>query len=280
MDPLVSQPEHLSPLASESIGPSCPENELSLKELWQFEEHGYVQIPNIFTPEEVARLQSGVDVLREKASSLGGMDTLVSGSEYKFFKEVDSERCSLKRVTWCGSQDAIFNEISRDPRIIKKVGQLLEAEHFLQLVNQVHIKDPGSGVKSVFHRDVENRGLREGLFDPKPDAVNYVNVFIAIDESREDNGPLRVVPRSQKGNFLHTLKNDCKSTQYKFKDSEIVPIILKPGDIAILHPLTIHGSEVNSSEFGRSALISGFSVEGISKKEYTGAGKGFPLSLI
>jgi phytanoyl-CoA hydroxylase len=130
----------------------------------------------------------------------------------------------------------------------------IKAEEGVALFSSHYICKPAkTGVTVLWHQD--------GAYWPlKP--MNVLTIWLAVDESDRENGCLRVIRGSHKQE-LGKVKDDSTTPNalgsYTHRDadidqSQIVDIVLKPGDVSIHHPSMIHGSEANTSDRRRCGL--------------------------
>jgi phytanoyl-CoA hydroxylase len=112
-------------------------------------------------------------------------------------------------------------------------------------------KPPYSGQPVLWHQD--------GAYWPlKP--MNVVTLWLAVDHSVPENGCLRVIPGSHRGE-MHALRrrDDTESvlgseSATDVDESRAVDMILDPGDVEVHHPKIMHGSNANTSQWRRCGL--------------------------
>ncbi len=88
-----------------------------------------------------------------------------------------------------------------------------------------------------------------------------VTLWLAVDDSLQENGSMRVVPSTQ-GMELHEMKalTDTPNVLSSQMDSELVDeeravdIVLKAGGVSVHHPNIVHGSNPNTSGTRRCGL--------------------------
>lgn len=111
-------------------------------------------------------------------------------------------------------------------------------------------KEPRSGRQVLWHQD--------GGFWPL-DPVDVITLWVALTDSRPDNGCLKVVP----GSHHHRLIDMVDATQDAVLKSELsvdvdegeaVAVTLEPGDVSVHHPLIFHSSAANTSDRWRRGL--------------------------
>ena len=108
-----------------------------------------------------------------------------------------------------------------------------------------------------------------------------MELVTAVDPMTRDNGPLRVIPGSQRHGHLATHPDTeafLPSNDAWFDPDEAVDITLAPGDVALFGPYLIHGSEPNRSAHARRSFLNGFSCPGANRRDYPGEGAGRSIS--
>jgi len=106
-------------------------------------------------------------------------------------------------------------------------------------------KSPEKGRPVYWHQDANYWPL---------EPMEVVTFWFAVTESDRGNGGVRVIPGSHTGGLLphepaeddNLLKTQIPGSS--FDESLAVDLELEPGDISIHHPLTIHGSNRNTSD--------------------------------
>ena len=211
---------------SKYIKTSMESYSLTEEQLEFFDKNGYLRVEKAFSQEEM-------DIVR------GHMDEFANGfftnyldmHNYKSLKEIHRGK------KMCDVADAIF----RDARAIP-IGSIA---FFCKPDNKLE-----NG--STWHQD--NYAGRS-----TPDS--YLNVALAVDQARPENGSLMVVPGSHKlgdlpcnpkANFsideqnrLYNsapIGNDCALPE----DLPIVHLSYNPGDMLIVHGLLVHKAEKNT----------------------------------
>ena len=110
----------------------------------------------------------------------------------------------------------------------------------------------------LFLKEPENKGFiswhQDGIYQGwQP--CNSITAWLAITDVNEENGCMRIWPGSHKDNFkVHkdTFDKDNLLTRGQTIENvplkDTIPIILKPGQLSIHHPMTVHGSGPNLSK--------------------------------
>jgi len=99
--------------------------------------------------------------------------------------------------------------------------------------------------------------------------MEALTLWLAVDESTNETGCLKMIPGSQKiplekpelrtepPNMLFSAAN-ADLVEELIKNSPVVDIMLQPGDVSVHHPNILHCSEANTSPKRRCGLDMGF----------------------
>ncbi len=118
---------------------------------------------------------------------------------------------------------------------------VLWSSHFL-------CKPPGQGLAVPWHED---SSYWKGILDPQ----EVITVWLAIDDVDQENGAMRVIPRSHDNGFSEyediDFSKNVFATQIKsdqFDESTAVDFEIKAGECHMHHGRLIHGSNANTSD--------------------------------
>jgi phytanoyl-CoA hydroxylase len=142
---------------------------------------------------------------------------------------------------------AVFR-LLRNPRLLDVLEQLIGEEIYCNPVQHIRIKPPEkvvpqnmwNGLNSAvgWHQDM-------GVVSPEADETIMISVWLAILDATVDNGCLRIVPGSHRGD----LAVHCKNT---IPDQLIPPnhgpIPMKAGDVLFFHKKLMHSSLPNKTD--------------------------------
>ncbi|MEY4616626.1 MAG: hypothetical protein RJB66_1586 [Pseudomonadota bacterium] len=235
-----------------------------------FYEKGFFVLRNLIKPDEIESIKKSFDRLQAIALNLKSTQEYL-GSQFV----VEGDR--IDRIVWMGGAEPSLLRFGEDARILGPCSQILETDHFDQLICQGHYKLPGDSVKFDWHQDCQHRGAGTQDWVDVDGRGSYVQTLMAIDEVTPENGPVSFIPYSVKLGYLELEK---KSNPTEFFDlSQAVPLLMQPGDVAFFHPYSIHGSEPNHSNGPRRVFINGFAYPGANRKKYPGDGAGRTVSL-
>jgi len=195
----------------------------------QFERDGYVIIQNVLDSDLVRETSAHVDWLLSKNPGLRPEQlghTLMRKDPF-WVRLVSDERLLDVAEQFIGPNIALF------------------ASHYIS-------KPPFDGQAVLWHQD--------GSYWPL-DPMEVVTLWLAVDESNQENGCMRVIPRTQTM-ALQTMRR--RTDVVNVLESEVDPalvdeeravdLLLHPGDVSIHHPNIIHGSNANRSSKRRCGL--------------------------
>jgi len=148
--------------------------------------------------------------------------------------------------------DARFLALARDPRIVELVRGVLGDDIVLWGCH-VFCKPAGDGYETPWHQD--------GHYWPIRPLANCT-VWVALEESKVENGCLRVIPRSHAGKTLHEHLHEDRSdltlnqrlAAGSFDEHDAVDIELEPGQMSLHDVYMIHGARPNASRKRRTGV--------------------------
>ena len=146
----------------------------------------------------------------------------------------------------------LLNKVCLNKNILDAVESII-GKNILICGTTLFIKNPNEKGFVSFHQDAKYIGL---------EPHNWVTVWVAVTDSNEHNGCMRMLPGSHKENL--------KTHEQKFDENNLLtrgqtisdvpldktePIILKAGQVSLHHPLIVHGSGLNQSNDRRIGLV-------------------------
>ena len=227
----------------------------------RFRADGYAVLRGVFTPDEVTVMAAAFDRIRARA--LAGGRSWRDRNIY-FCVDQDSETGPVLRYTqWTAWLEPDLERVRRDPRLLEILAPLIGRD-LKQIINQLHWKPPGARAEFGFHQDSRSRRPRAAFRDL---ASSYVQTGIAVDPQREENGALVVCPGSHRLGELpfdparpsmHEALDTADLARLGVDPEHTVTLELDPGDVAIWHVHTLHGSGPNTSAIDRRFYINGY----------------------
>ena len=203
---------------------------LSPNQLKQYKDEGFVSPIDIFSTERASEIRKEIELIEEK----------IPGELNK------TGRYNSHLIS------PLLDEVTHDFKILDAVQSII-GENILVCGTTLFIKDPNEKGFVSYHQDAKYIGL-------KP--YNWVTAWVAITDSNEHNGCMRMWSGSHKddlkyhdqmfneGNLLtrgQTVKN--------VPINKTTPLILKAGQMSLHHPTVVHGSDLNKSNDRRIGFV-------------------------
>jgi ectoine hydroxylase-related dioxygenase (phytanoyl-CoA dioxygenase family) len=233
--------------------------------LEQYRRSGYTIVKGVFRPDEVRELADAFDRVYRQ-----GLTHRASFRHQNVLFRVadDGERGRIVRmVQWPSYFEPVLARYRTDRRIVEILAPLLGRD-LKQIINQLHWKPPGARGEFGFHQDISFRRPRSAYRMPE---ISYVQTGIAIDPHRPDNGAMTVLPGSHKlgelsfekagepaGRVMDRSLSDADLAALGLDPAATVHLCLDPGDVALWHLHTIHGSGPNLSGGERRFYLNGY----------------------
>ena len=203
---------------------------LSSNQLKQYEDEGFVSPINIFSKEKANEIRDEIELIEKEIP--GELD--------------NSGRYNAHLIS------PLLDEVTHHPKILDAVQSLI-GEDILVCGTTLFIKNPHEKGFVSYHQDAKYIGL---------EPHNWVTAWVAITDSNEHNGCMRMWSGSHKdslkdhdqmfneGNLLtrgQTVNNVPKE--------KTTPLILKAGQMSLHHPTVVHGSDLNKSDDRRIGFV-------------------------
>jgi len=146
----------------------------------------------------------------------------------------------------------VFNNVCLNNKILDAVESII-GKNILICGTTLFIKNANEKEFVSFHQDAKYIGL---------EPHNWVTAWIAVTDSNEENGCMRMWSGSHKGKLKnHEQKFDEDNLLTRGQTIENVPIeetdpvVLKAGQMSLHHPTVIHGSGLNKSKDRRIGFV-------------------------
>ena len=203
---------------------------LSDQQINFYNEKGYVAPIDVLTKKEASEIRNEVEVIEKKwPGALEGI-----GRNYVHLIS------------------PVFNKVCLNEKILDAVESII-GKNILICGTTLFIKNPNEHGFVSFHQDAKYIGL---------EPHNWVTAWIAVTDSNEENGCMRMWSGSHKGELKnHVQKFDEDNLLTRGQTIENVPIdetdpiVLKAGQMSLHHPTIIHGSGLNKSNDRRIGFV-------------------------
>ncbi|MDK3074448.1 phytanoyl-CoA dioxygenase family protein [Sedimentitalea sp. JM2-8] len=212
-------------------------------QITQFEEEGWIFLPEAFSSEEIA-------VLKAEAERIYDEDR----------PEVWRETSGAPRTAFAAhTYNEAFGILGRHPRLIEPLEQVFGEKVYMHQY-KINAKASFTGDVWQWHQDYGTWARDDGM--PEPRAMN-ISVF--LDEVFTFNGPLMLIPRSHRHGVLQA-GHDISTTSYPLwtLDNDTVTRLVdegglvvptgKPGGVLMFHGNLVHGSAGNITPFPRKIV--------------------------
>ena len=204
----------------------------------QYDKLGYCVKRAVLAGEDLSRYQGLLDEL---------IEGLGRGARPEFLVEPH-----VNAPTW-----REWLELCRKPELLDIVREIFDTDELLLLMSHLIVKPARDGKAVKWHQD--------NTYWASVTGTDVTTVWLALDESSELNGCMKVIPNSHFGHeALEMHDTDGSSVLDKELhitpelEAQTVPIVLKPGDISLHDSFIIHGSDANTSEYRRGGYTMRF----------------------
>jgi len=226
---------------------------LTLKQLKQYEDEGYVAPVNIFSKEEADEIRKEIEFI-----------------EKKWPNELEGLRRNYIHLI-----SPVFDKICHNNKALDAVESII-GKNILVCGTTLFIKNPEEKGFVSFHQDAKYIGL---------EPYNWVTAWLAVTDTNEENGCMRMWSGSHKENLkYHNQKFNVNNLLTRGQTVENVPIdetkpvVLNAGQMSLHHPSIVHGSGLNKSNDRRIGFVIqsyiGSNVEQVLGKMYVQQARG------
>ena len=203
---------------------------LSPNQLKQYEDEGFVSPINIFSKEKAKEIRDEIELIEKEMP-----------------EELEkSGRYNAHLIS------PLLDEVTHNPKILDAVESLI-GEDILVCGTTLFIKNPHEKGFVSYHQDAKYIGL---------EPHNWVTAWVAITDSNEHNGCMRMWSGSHKD---HLKEHDQKFNQgnlltrgqtvQNVPKEQTTPLVLTAGQMSLHHPTTVHGSDINKSDDRRIGFV-------------------------
>ncbi len=217
---------------------------LSQEQIARFEEAGYVFLPEVFTPTEVAVL----------TAELPG---IFAQRREEVWREADGT--AVRTAFAAHTYNEAFGRLGRHPRLNEPVMQILGGPVYIHQY-KINGKEAFDGDVWQWHQDY-GTWSRDDLM---PEA-RAMNIAVFLDEVTAFNGALMFIPKSHKGGVIEA-GHDTLTTSYPLwtldkatvirlaEDGGIVAPKGPAGSVVLFHANLVHASPGNISPWRRTIV--------------------------
>ena len=203
---------------------------LSSNQLKQYKDEGFVSPINVFSKEKANEIRNEIELIEKRIP-----------------KELEkSGRYNAHLIS------PLLDEVTHNPKILDAVQSLI-GEDILVCGTTLFIKNPNEKGFVSYHQDAKYIGL---------EPHNWVTAWVAITDSNEKNGCMRMWSGSHKDNLRdhdQRFNEDNLLTRGQTVENvpkeKTTPLVLEAGQMSLHHPTVVHGSELNNSNDQRIGFV-------------------------
>ena len=203
---------------------------LSSNQLKQYEDKGFVSPIDIFSKDKAKEIRNEIELIE---------------------KEMPNELEKSGRYN-AHLISPLLDEVTHNSEILDAVQSLI-GKDILVCGTTLFIKNPNVKGFVSYHQDAKYIGL---------EPHNWVTAWVAITDSNEHNGCMRVWSGSHKDNLKDHDQNFNErnlltrgQTIKNVPKKKTTPLILKAGQMSLHHPTVVHGSDLNNSNDRRIGFV-------------------------
>lgn len=221
---------------------TAPTGPLTNEQLRAFRADGYLHIPALIPPEELAGVQHDTWELIQR-----GIDEPIADPTYLYGADAQhgGRKCLFRindLIAHHGHES--FKLLLAYPPLLHAIHQAVGGDHFVSSVHSTVFKVPHRGFPVPWHQDPVTI-YRFPVF----------NVDIYLDEGNPGNGGLYAIPGSHLAGYHAGPALVQSWTKGREEDAPgAVPVITQPGDVVFHATTVLHGSFWNRSESLRRTI--------------------------
>ena len=232
-----------------------------------FEENGYLRLPRVFSPEEIAVMSDELEYIMQTWTKPGrGWE----GPWRQKYLNADQEaKAQLSAIHELQHYAASYARALVNPALTEAISDLIGPEvefHHMTL----HAKAPEYGTPFPMHQDHP--------FYPHEDG-RYIDSIIHIDTANEANGCLKFLKGSHKLGALEHVRigsPHLPPDEYRIEDAVSCPA--DSGDVVLFSIHTVHGSALNTTSEWRRLVRLGY--RNPHNRQVGGQGMGHPGIMV
>ena len=203
---------------------------LTSNQLKQYEDEGFVSPIDIFSKEKAKEIRNEIELIEKDMP-----------------EELEkSGRYNAHLIS------PLLDEVTHNPKILNAVESLI-GKNILVCGTTLFIKNPHEKGFVSYHQDAKYIGL---------EPHNWVTAWVAITDSNEENGCMKMWSGSHKDNLKDhdQMFNEGNlltrgQTVNNVPKKNLKSLILTAGQMSLHHPKVVHGSELNKSNDRRIGFV-------------------------
>ena len=203
---------------------------LTPNQLKQYEDKGFVSPIEIFSKDKAKEIRNEIELIENEMP--GELDK--------------AGRYNAHLIS------PLLDEVVHNPNILDAVQSLI-GKNILVCGTTLFIKNPNEKGFVSYHQDARYIGL---------EPYNWVTAWVAITDSNEHNGCMRMWSGSHRNNLKEHEQTFNKGnlltrgqTVNNVPKEKTTPLVLEAGQMSLHHPMVVHGSDLNKSDDRRIGFV-------------------------
>ncbi len=218
---------------------------ISTQQIALYKEQGFIVVPDVLSPGELANLRSELADVVANAASVTSNDAI-----YDLEDSHTAQSPRVRRVKHPETVMPSVNALMRKPELVAILKQLIGPGVRFQTA-KLNMKSAGHGAPVEWHQD--------WAFYPHTNQ-DLLAVGVMLDDVDLSNGPMQVIPGSHLGPVYdhHSDGVFCGAIDPTKADCNFeaaVPLTGTAGSMTFHHVRAVHGSAPNLSEKSRNFLL-------------------------
>src|ERR1051326_8534003 len=211
---------------------------LSIEELKQFQDQGYVVIPHFFSDREIAAMRAELERFKRE----GLLRNVATDGDGK----THSTKVQNLQICPITPKSEFYRALLFHPKVVSTVSQLIGSP-VLHHLDQIFLKPGGHGAGTGWHQD-------NGYFKIS-DPTKGVGMWTALHDATVANGTMHVVPRTFTSVIEHA--RDGGSDHHircQVDESQAIPVEIKAGGVLFFNYGVPHCTKANTTDKERAGL--------------------------
>lgn len=211
---------------------------LNEDQIQHWKDNGFVMAPEFFSPEETKALQLEVERLKEE-ELFNNVSTAGDG------ETEDKENVNLQ-LHQPGHHSPLIRALPYSEKFMNSVNALVGTPNEIQ-TTQIFYKPAGNGSATNWHQDNAYFGAL--------DVTMGTGIWIAIHDANEENGTMRIIPKSYLEKLDH--ERDMHSNHHIRcypNEDKAIPCVLPAGGVLFFNYGIAHSTGPNLTNGDRAGL--------------------------
>jgi ectoine hydroxylase-related dioxygenase (phytanoyl-CoA dioxygenase family) len=211
---------------------SHPTTPVSQSDVEAYDRDGVVVLRNVVSADWIARMQDAVDRVIAAPTTIGGTYGAFSHDMFLWRHDDDFKSFAVESVL---------------PSIAKA---LMRTDRLNLFFDQLLVKEPGLAADIKWHQDLQTFPVT---------GTQAISVWVPFDPASSANGAVSYARGSHLWGTMFRDRNYREGSGPEvppLSEMDVVSWELRPGDVVVHHPLTLHGSPGNATATQRRRALS------------------------